>query len=182
MMKHFPALILFFLLIPTPSWAETYEKWVEECHSYKDVAQWLNGNFRLDQIRDGQSRTPRNTGEKPPRVQAPEETFRHRTGSSLDAALFARKTLNRINPDYRARIIHIAPDRTHVHYLCGFYLGGRLFVMDYWNSQEKLIGTHGPFENLKDYVERFYLKHQSRHQSLFSCSFGFPPSRFPKSP
>lgn len=179
MMKHFPALILFFLLIPAPSWAQTYQRWVEECHSYKDVALWLNGNFRYDQARDGENRLPPKTGEKPPKIQAPEETFRYRTGGSLDAALFARGTLNRINPDYRARIIHIAPDRTHVHYLCGFYLGGKLFVMDYGNSQENLIGTHGPFENLKDYVQRFYLKHQLQHQSLFGCSFGFPPGKSP---
>jgi len=182
MMKHFPALILFFLLIPTPSWAETYEKWVEGCASYKDVAQWLNGNFRYDQFRDAESRLPRKSGEKPTRIQAPEATFRSRTGGSLAAALFARETLNRINPDYRARIIHIAPNRTHVRYLCGFYLGGKLFVMDYGNSQEQLIGTHGPFENLKDYVQRFYLKHLPQHQNLLSCSFGFPPGKFPKSP
>jgi hypothetical protein len=134
-------LILFILLAPAPSWAETYDKWVEKCGSYKDLAQWLNANFRYDQFRDGENRLPPKNGGKPPRTQGSEETFRYRTGGSLDAALFARETLNRINPDYRARIIHIAPDRTHVHYLCGFYLGGKLFVMDYGNSG-KIICTY----------------------------------------
>jgi hypothetical protein len=182
MMKHVTALILFFLLIPIPSWAETYDKWVEKCISYKDVAEWLNGNFRYDQFRDGESRLPRKASEKHSKVQAPEETFRYRTGGSLDAALFARETLNRINPDYRARIIHLSAGRSLVHYLCGFNLGGRLFVMDYGDPQEKMIGTHGPFEDLNDYAERFYLNYYPQHRNLLSCHFGVPPRTPSKSP
>jgi len=172
-MKHAVPLILFLLLSQTPSWAETYGQWVANCRSYKDVAAWLNDNFRHDPDRLGQ--TPGKAGRKQLSVKGKEEIFRYRTGCSLDASLFAKETLNRINPDYRAKLIHLSGDRSPVHYLCGFYVGGRLFIMDYWDPQENLIGTHGPFEDLNDYLQRFYLKRHRPSSKAIRCAFGMAP-------
>jgi hypothetical protein len=174
-MKHAAALILFLLLFPPPSWAETYDQWAANCRSYKDVAAWLNDNFRYDPDRSGESRTFGKVNKKPSAMKVNEETFRYRTGCSLEASLFARETLNRINPDYRAEIIHLSLDRSPVHYLCGFYLGERLFVMDYANPEESLLGTHGPFEDLNDYLQKFYLKRHRAPSKAIRCAFGMGP-------
>jgi hypothetical protein len=173
MMKHAASLILFLLLSQTPSWAETYDHWVANCRSYKDVASWLNDNFRHDPDRSGQPHGK--AGRKQLSVKGKEEIFRYRAGCSLDASLFAKETLNRINPDYRAKLIYLSGDRSPVHYLCGFYVGERLFIMDYWNPQENLIGTHGPFEDLNDYLQRFYLKRHRPSSKAIRCSFGMAP-------
>ena len=168
-MRYVAALILFFLFFPTPSRAQTYDNWVANCRSYKDVAVWLSDNFRYDPNGSGKVSRKQLNG------KGRKEIFRYRTGCSLDASLFAKETLNRINPDYRAKLIHLSGDRSPVHYLCGFYVGGRLFIMDYWDPQENLIGTHGPFEDLNDYLQRFYLKRHRPSSKAIRCAFGMAP-------
>lgn len=173
-MKEAIAIILFFLLSPIPSWAETYDQWVENCRSYKDVAVWLNDQFRYEKDRngDGQPFSPGN--KKRLRNQRLEEIYRSRCGCTLDASLFARETLNRINPDYRAEIIYLSLDRSQTHYLCGFFLGGNLFVMDYGNFYENMIGTNGPFKNLDHYVQIFYFPRHPHQKKPQVYHFGFP--------
>ncbi len=171
-MKHATALILFLLVFEPPSWAETYDQWVSNCMSYRDVAVWLNDNFRYEPDRSGESRASGKAGRKQLTMKEREETFRYRTGCSLEASLFARETLNRISPDYRAEIIHLSLERSPVHYLCGFYVGERLFVMDYGNPRENLIGTFGPFEDLNDYLQRFWLKRLRPPSKAIRCAFG----------
>ncbi len=172
-MKQGFALILLLLFFAAPSWGETYNSWVANCRSYKDVATWLNDNFHY--VPDRSAWNSEKTGRKQLKIKGKEEIFHYRTGCSLDAALFARETLNRINPDYRSKIISLSGDRPPVHYLCGFYVGERLFIMDYWNPQESLNGTHGPFDGLNDYVQKFYLKRQPASAKLIRCSFGLAP-------
>jgi len=179
-MKQAIALLLFFLLSPAPSWAETYEKWVERCGSYKDVAAWLNHNFRYEQDRNGDGKAFSKGNNSHSRIQSPKETFRYRCGCPLDASFFARETLNRINPDYRAEIIYLSLDRSQAHYLCGFFLGGKLFVMDYGNPHENMTGTHGPFRDLDDYVKRFYLHRHPYQKRPLAYHFGFPSAHSSK--
>lgn len=179
-MKRAAALILFLLLFQPSSRAETYDQWVANCRSYRDVAAWLSDSFRYDPGLPRESRTSGKTGRKQPASKEKEEIFRYRTGGSLQASLFAKETLNRINPAYRAEIIHLSPDGSPAHYLCGFYLGERLFVMDYGNPEESLMGTHGPFENLNDYLRGFYLKRHPAPARAVRCAFGIAPlSPFP---
>mgnify|MGYP000359706793 CR=1 FL=1 len=172
-MPQAAALFLFFLLLPPPSGAETYDHWVASCRSYRDVAAWLNDNFRCHHDRTG--RIPGGTARQDLSRKRREEIFRHRTGCPLEASLFARETLNRINPEYRARLIHLCGDRPPAHYLCGFYLGEKLFIMDYWNAQEHLNGTHGPFENPGDYLQSFYLRRNPARAGPVRCAFGLAP-------
>jgi hypothetical protein len=173
-MKEAISIILFFLLSSTPSWAETYDQWVESCRSYKDVAVWLNHNFRYEKDQNGDGQLFSQGNKKRPRIQRLEEIFRYRCGCTLDASLFARETLNRINPDYRAEIIYLSPDRSQAHYLCGFFLGENLFIMDYGNLYENMIGTHGPFKNLDHYVHLFYFRRHPHQKKPQVYHFGFP--------
>ena len=175
----FPTFIFLFILIP-PCWAETYENWVAKCRSYKDVAEWLNENFHYDQDGIRERVNPGRDSRKILKVKETEETFRSKTGLSPEAAVFTKHTLNRINRDYRAEIIYLLPDKSSAHYVCGFYLGGKLFIMDYGSPYENMIGTHGPFENLDEYVQKFYLKYHPLHPRLQSYNFGWPPSNPPK--
>ena len=169
-------LISLYLLLFTHSLAfgETYEKWLSRCHSYKDVAQWLNQNFFYD--REAIRKVlyePREEGTGQS-IQVTKETFRRKTGLSLEAALFAKHTLNQINPDYHADIIYLYAGKQSVHFVCGFYVGGKLYVMDYGTTYEKLLGTHGPFSDLDEYVKKFYLKNHPKVRKLQSYAFGQP--------
>lgn len=180
-MKKVYTLSLFLLVISiSPCWAETYEQWVSNCRSYKDVAEWLNENFLCDGTETHAGVTGGQNHGKGLKAKSGEETFRSKTGGSLEAALFAVETLNRINRDYRARIIHLLPEKSPAHYTCGFYLGGKLFILDYGTRHEKMIGTHGPFKDLDEYVRKFYLKNHPLPHRLQSYNFGWPASAPPK--
>ena len=93
----------------------------------------------------------------PPRT--PEETFKLKSGIYLDAVLFIKETLNRINPSYRAKIavLIIRPYRAN-HYICSFETGGRIFIMDYGTPFRATTGTHGPYNSLEE-VKKFYEEH-----------------------
>jgi len=173
-MKKAIAIILFFLLSSTPSWAETYHQWVENCSSYKDVAVWLNHHFRYEKDQNGDGQLFSQGNKKRLGNQRLKEIFRSRSGCTLEASVFARETLNRINPDYRAEIIYLSLGRSQAHYLCGFFLGENLFIMDYGNFYENMIGTHGPFKNLDDYVQIFYFRRHPLHKKPPVYHFGFP--------
>lgn len=175
MKKIFVLTSFFFIISSAPSWAETYEGWVSKCRSYKDVADWLNQNFVYDRDGNEKGSPPGQNSQKLKKVRDSKETFRSKTGLSLEVALFVKHTLNRINPDYRAEIIHLTSEKFPVHYVCGFYLGGKLFIMDYGTPYENMIGTNGPFENLDQYVQRFYSKYHPLHRKLASYNFGLPP-------
>jgi hypothetical protein len=166
--------IISQLVLAPPCWAETYENWLARCKSYKDVAEWLNTNFHCDRNGVRREGPPGRNNAKSFQVRSAEETFRCRTGLSLEAAVFAKHSLNRINPEYRAEIIHLVAERSSVHYVCGLHLGGRLFVMDYASPHEKMIGTHGPFRTLGEYVEKFYLKYHPLQPRLQSYDLGRP--------
>jgi hypothetical protein len=176
-MKKAIAIILFFFLSSPPSWAETYNEWVENCRSYKDVALWLNHHFRYEKDRNGDGQPFSKGNKKRPGIQRLEEIFQSRYGCTLDASLFAKDTLNRINPDYRAEIIYLSLDRSQAHYLCGFILGENLFIMDYGNLYENMIGTHGPFKNLDHYVHLFYFRWHPHQKKPQVYHFGFPSSK-----
>lgn len=175
----FPALIFLFFLIP-PCWAETYENWLAKCRSYKDVAVWLNENFHYDPEGIRKESSPKQDNQKFLMVQGSEETFRCKTGLSLEAAVFAKNSLNRINPDYRAEVIHLLPEKTSAYCVCGFQLGGRLFIMDYGSPYEKMIGTHGPFGNLDEYVKKFFSKYHPFHPKVRSYNYGWPLPNLPQ--
>jgi len=171
----FPALIFLFLLIP-PCWAETYENWIARCRSYKDVAEWLNENFLYDLNGTRKGANPGRYNRRFVKIKDIQETFQCKTGMSAEAAVFTKHSLNRINPNYRAEIIYLLAENSSAHYVCGFHLGGKLFIMDYGSPYENMIGTHGPFDNLDEYVQKFYLKYHPLHLQLQSYNTGWPPS------
>lgn len=76
--------------------------------------------------------------------------------------------MNRINPDYKAEIVHLFPGPLPAidHYVCDFYVQEKLYIMDYGITERRTEGTHGPFKDMDDYVHNFYLKNHSKHNSL----------------
>lgn len=125
----------------------TYEETVAQWTSYKDVANWMSKNLRYEYSRtfsDAQARSP-------------QQTFELGSGVCQDGANFARDALNRINPDYHARIVYIKNRLGRPHHLVtAFTMDGRLYIMDYaagarWSSMK---GVHGPYDSLGEY-EKF---------------------------
>jgi hypothetical protein len=138
--------------IPTvkPLLEKTYDETVSEWKSYQDLVKWMEDNFSVD-IQRFESRSP------VPRT--PKETFDLKSGIDIDAAMFLKETLNRINPSYQAQIV-VVVIRPNVfnRYVCSFKKDGKLFIMDYGTPYKELTGVHGPYNSLEEYKE-FYEKH-----------------------
>ncbi len=125
---------------------ETVSSW----KSYEDLAKWMENEFSFDA-----ERFKKFEGTLPP-PRSPEETFQLRSGIYVDVAAFAKATLNRINPSYKAQIVVIfMRPYGYNHYVCSFSKEGRVFIMDYGTPYKALTGIHGPYNSLEDY-RKFY--------------------------
>jgi hypothetical protein len=140
--------------IPTvkPVPEKTYGETVSEWESYQDVVKWMENDFSFDKERyekfEGTLPIPR----------TPEETFQLKSGIYIDAAMFSKETLNRINPSYKAQIvILIIRPYGFNHYVCSFRKEGKLFIMDYGTPYKEVTGIHGPYSSLEEY-KTFYEK------------------------
>jgi hypothetical protein len=133
-----------------PFLEKTYDETVSEWRSYQDVVKWMENNYSVDRKRfEG----------KPPMSRMPSETFQLKSGIDVDAAMFLRETLNRINPSYQAQIV-VVMIRPNVfnRYVCSFKKDGKLFIMNYGTPYKEVTGLHGPYSSLEEYKE-FYDKH-----------------------
>ncbi len=130
------------------SYAETISDW----KSHLDLVKWMEEVFSFDERRykkyEGTLPVPR----------TPEKTFQLKAGIYMDAAFFLKETLNRIDPQYGARVVILLtrPPRFN-HYVCCFRKGGKLFIMDYGTPYKEITGTHGPYNSLEEY-KKFYEK------------------------
>ena len=132
---------------------KTYEGTVSGWKSYQDLVRWMEREFSTDM-----ERYKRFEGTLPV-SRAPAETFRFKSGIYIDAALFMRETLNRIDPSLKAQVLVliIRPNRYN-HYVCLFKKDGRIFILDYGTPFKEITGIHGPYRSLNEY-KRFYEIH-----------------------
>jgi hypothetical protein len=140
-----------FTVKPAPE--KTYDETVSEWKSYQDLVKWMENDFSFDKERyekfEGTLPIPRN----------PEMTFQFKSGIYIDAAMFLKETLNRINPSYQAQIvILVIRPYGFNHYACSFKKDGKLFIMDYGTPYKEITGVHGPYHSLDEY-KRFYEEH-----------------------
>ena len=177
-------LLLFLFLVGCATTSgslksRTYEEWLATCKDYKAVATWQDRYLVYDiqklkeNVYKAETKQPRTP------THSPEETFRLKRGVCADAAVFSKVSLNRINPGYKAEIVHLFPGPLPLidHYVCAFYVDGKLFIMDYGTTSRSTMGTHGPFKDLDDYVNNFYLRYHPNHRNLKWSRFGWPPWR-----
>lgn len=134
-----------------------YEAAISKWSSYQDVANWLKANFAFDH---GRLNTillrTRQNGPAGLLARGASSTYDMKSGYCTDAAAFAIQSLNRINPDYKARYIFIKNrfGQPH-HWVAGFQVDGKIMVMDYGASSEwgGMNGVHGPYDSLDQYAE-----------------------------
>lgn len=131
---------------------KTYDETVSEWKSYQDLATWMEEEFSFDRERyekfEGTLPIPR----------TPKETLQLKSGIYIDAAEFLKRTLNQINPSYKAQtVIIIVRPNVFNHYVCSFKKGGKLFIMDYGTPYKEITGVHGPYDSLDGY-KKFYEK------------------------
>ena len=153
--------------IPTvkPAPEKTYDETVSEWKSYEDLVKWMENDFSFDKERyekfEGTLPVPR----------TPEETFQLKSGIYIDAAMFLKETLNRINPSYKAQVvILIIRPHSFNHYTCSFKKDGKLFVMDYGTPYKEVTGVHGPYSSLEEYKE-FYEKHHPMKREIEAITY-----------
>ena len=148
-------LLIFILLLfacaifPPRSYDERVSRW----KSYKDVERWLEKDFSFDT-----ERFKRFEGTLPP-PRTPEETYKLKSGIYIDAAVFARESLNRIDPSCQAKIVVLLIRGGTNHYVCSFKKGGKLFIMDYGTPYKMMVGVQGPFNSLREYKVFFEKNH-----------------------
>jgi len=136
-----------------PAPEKTYGETISQWKSYQDLVKWMENDFFFDK-----ERYEKYKGTLPvPRT--PEETFRLGSGIYIDAAMFSKETLNRINQSYKAQIVIliIRPYGSN-HYVCSFRKDGKLFIVDYGTPYKEITGIHGPYSSLEEY-RKFYQMH-----------------------
>lgn len=136
-------------MIPVRSYDETVSGW----KTYKDLEKWMAKDFSFDT-----ERFRRFEGTLPP-PRTPEETFKLKSGIYIDAAIFAKATLNRIDPSYQAKIVVLLIPGGANHYVCSFKKEGKLFIMDYGTPYKAVDGVRGPFNSLEEYKGFFEKNH-----------------------
>jgi len=146
-------LLFLFLFACGVLFVRSYDETVLRWKSYKDVQTWMEKDFSLDA-----ERFKRFEGTLPP-PRTPEETFKLKSGIYIDAAIFVKETLNRIDPSYKARIVVLLIGRGTNHYVCSFMRGGNLFIMDYGTPYKTIVGVHGPFSSLEAFRVFFEKNH-----------------------
>ena len=136
-----------------PSPEKTYEETVSGWKSYKELVKWMEKDFSVD--RERYQRFQRRL----PIPRTPKDTFELKSGIYIDAAIFLKEVLNRIDPSYKAQIV-VMMVRPNIfnHYVCSFKKDGKIFVMDYGTPHAEITGVHGPYGSIEEYKE-FYEKH-----------------------
>jgi len=150
--KWLSILFLFLIscgIILVRSYDETVSRW----KSYKDLERWMDKDFAFDT-----ERFKRFEGTMPP-PRSSKETFKLKSGIYIDAAIFAKETLNRIDPSYQAQIVVLFIGRGVNHYVCSFKKGGSIFIMDYGTPYRTMVGVCGPFNSLEEYKVFFEKNH-----------------------
>ena len=138
----------------TPTY-NNYDKALANWTSYEDVAKWLNSKFNYSIERQRQAK---GAGV----ARSPESLYEIGKGYSTDAAYFAKESLNKINPEYKARLIYIDNrERGNNHWATGFYVNGELYVMDYGAGPnwKEMHGVHGPYKSLPEYYHFLEMLH-----------------------
>lgn len=177
--KKLLKVLAFFLTILVSLWivnyaySETLDAWIAKQTSHKDVATWMDKNWTYDYGRLNFVATMNKSG-KIQRAYSPEETFKEKKGICYDAVAFKMYTINKIEPSCKADVVFLdSGPGTITHFVCGFYINGKLYVMDYgipFGRAQR--GMWGPFENLDEYVTNVYLV--KSHKSLVKFHFGWP--------
>jgi hypothetical protein len=147
------SIFFLFLFACGTIFVKSYDETASRWKSYKDVEAWMEKDFSLDA-----ERFKRFEGTLPP-PRTPEETFKLKSGIYIDAAIFGKETLNRIDPSYKAKIVVLLIGRGANHYVCSFMKDGKLFIMDYGTPYKTIVGIHGPFNSLEEYKVFFEKNH-----------------------
>ena len=143
-----------------PSPAKTYAATISEWETYQDLVTWMEKDFSFDVERykkfEGTLPTPR----------TPEETFELKSGVYIDAAEYSKRTLNLINPSYKAQtVVIVVRPSVFNHYVCSFKKDGKLYVMDYGTPYKEITGIHGPYDSLDEY-KKFYENHHPEKRQV----------------
>jgi len=148
-----------------PFLGKTYTEAISQWKSHEDLVKWMERDFSLDMERYKEFKGTL------PIPRTPEETFQLKSGIYIDTAEFSKKTLNQINPSYRAQtVVILVRPNVFNHYVCAFRKDGNLFVLDYGTPYKEITGVHGPYNSLDEY-KRFYEKHHPEKRRVEGIVF-----------
>ena len=145
--------------------AKPYPQTVKSWKSYKDVANYMQSNFRFDTnrqnefLKDLKKYKKENSGNMQNFTVSqlslePIKTYNRGGGFCGDSETLIKDALNKINPKYDAKTIFIDNEYGPPHHwVTGFYVDDKLYIMDFgagshWNE---MMGTHGPYNSIDEY-------------------------------
>jgi hypothetical protein len=145
----------------------TYPQAVKSWKSYKDVANYMQNNFRFDKARQHEYQKEFKKYKQEHYANLydftiselslkPSETYNRGGGFCGDAETLVKDALNKINPNYNAKTIFIKNQYGPPHHwVTGFYVDDKLYIMDYGAGPawSQMIGVHGPYKSLDDYAK-----------------------------
>jgi hypothetical protein len=153
-MKKFMIVIILILGIAASVFAGPYEDWLATCKDYKCVAKWSEDNWRYD---TGRLKYLLSLGkEKKFSTYSPRKTFTTKSGVCMDWAVFAKDSLNRINPSYKAEVLlyYKSDPPAPIHCVTLFTENGKFLVMNYGTVRsDKKMGMWGPYNSLEKYIK-----------------------------
>lgn len=145
--------------------AKPYPQTVKSWKSYKDVANYMQGNFRFDKSRQVEfnkdlKKYKRENSDSMYDFTVselslnPKETYNRGGGFCGDAETLVQDALNKVNPNYNAQTIFIDNEYGPPHHwVTGFYVDEKLYIMDFGAGSHwtQMIGTHGPYNSIDEY-------------------------------
>jgi hypothetical protein len=149
-----------------------YNEWLSTCKDYKDVQKFFDGDNPKNRFRYDSQRLQNRLSRSMP-VYPPWITFEKRSGVCSDASVFAKYSLNKIYPEYKAEILFLDDTGTTDHFVCVFHLNDKLYIMDYGTTL-RLAGTFGPYNELKEYVEYYSAE---KNRTIERYYYGWPAGR-----
>ncbi len=129
--------VLMLLAIVTPAFAGSYNEWISNCKSYKDVEKFFEDwNYHRTPIW---------------KKSTQQEMFESKTGACNNVSVFAKDALNTINPNYKAEVVEILGV---MHYVCAFHMNGKIYIMDFGRPYKDQCGVFGPFHSVDEYKSK----------------------------
>ena len=145
--------------------ASNYETAVKNWKSHEDLAKWMKRNWEFDKsdqktyIKKLKKYKKKNKGDMTNYTvsmlsDSPKKAFKNRKGFCGDSVVLIKDALNKINPNYNAKVVFIWNNLgTPHHWATTFDFEGKLYVMDfgagkYW---DEMNGVHGPYASLDEY-------------------------------
>ena len=148
-----------------------FKDWLSNCESYIDIDDWYKKNFVYDHSRFTYDREKKIVRSDSP--QTPEETYNRKSGACHDVCRFSNYCLKK--KGYQTDIVTLIVKKfIAIHFLNIFYLPWGMYIIEYGSWAYNMHGIWGPFYDVEEIINGWYIKYHPRHNSVEKYFYGWP--------